>query len=40
MARDNLLNLAYDHHDKDSSFIKWLIDIGAVDIKEDEEHEL
>ena len=36
----SVLNLAYDHHDEDSSFVKWLIDIGAVDLDEDDEQEL
>jgi len=28
----SVLNLAYDHHDEDSSFIEWLINLGAEDI--------
>ena len=39
----SVLNLAYDHHDEDSSFIEFLIEeMGALDLggEDEDEHEL
>ncbi len=34
----SVLNVAYDHHDEDSSFIEFLInEMGAIDIDGEEE---
>ena len=35
----SVLNLAYDHHDEDSSFIEFLIGLGALDLTWEEEEE-